>query len=142
MIITLAIPTWLRCNRRCAQAGMIRRWMTTTTTMKTSRSYANKARRHRAGQNMPYTDMSGAKIRPALVVQCDVKNARLEDVIVAMITRTTKLASLEPTQLLIDIATPDGKTTRLLHTSAVKCEHLITLHQNLIIKPIGQMPAG
>ena len=91
--------------------------------------------------NMPFTDMSGAKIRPALVVQCDVNNARLDDVIVAMITRTTNRASLEPTQLLIDIATPDGKTTRLLHTSAVKCEHLITLHQNLVIKAIGQMPA-
>lgn len=92
--------------------------------------------------NMPFTDMSGAKIRPALVVQCDDNNARLADVIVAMITRTTKFASNEPTQLLIDIATPDGKTTRFLHTSAVKCEHLITLHQNLFIKTIGQMPTG
>jgi mRNA interferase MazF len=82
--------------------------------------------------NLAFTDLSGAKVRPALVVQCDVNNARLEDVIVAMITRTIKLAAATPTQLLIDITTPDGKATRLLHTSAVKCEHLITLDKKLV----------
>ena len=90
--------------------------------------------------NLPFTDLSGAKIRPALIVQCDVNNARLQDVIVAMITRTTKLATIEATQLLIDITTSEGKTTKLLHTSAVKCEHLITLDQKLLIKAIGQLP--
>jgi mRNA interferase MazF len=92
--------------------------------------------------NLPFTDLSGAKIRPALVVQCDINNARLQDVIVAMITRTIKLAKSEPTQLLIDITTVEGKATKLLHTSAVKCEHLITLEQGLVIKTIGQMPAA
>ena len=90
--------------------------------------------------NMPFTDLSGAKTRPALIVQCDVNNARLQDVIVAMITRTTKLAMTEPTQLLIDITTADGKATRLLHTSAVKCEHLITIEKTMVIRTIGQMP--
>ena len=92
--------------------------------------------------NLPFTDLSGTKIRPALVAQCDVKNARLENVILAMITRTTRLATLEPTQLLIDITTPDGKTTNLLNTSAVKCENLITLEKKLLIKTIGQLPAA
>lgn len=92
--------------------------------------------------NLPFTDQSGAKIRPALVVQCDINNARLDNVIVAMITRTTKLAAIVPTQLLIDITTPDGKATKLLHTSAVKCEHLITLDKTLIFKTIGQMPGS
>lgn len=50
--------------------------------------------------NLPFTDLSGAKIRPALVVQCDANNSRLHDVILAMITRTTKHAAAEPTQLL------------------------------------------
>jgi mRNA interferase MazF len=90
---------------------------------------------------MPFTDLSGTKIRPALVVQCDVNNARLQDIIVAMITRTTKLAAIEPTQLLIDIATPEGRATRLLHSSAVKCEHLITLDQKLVIRQIGRLSA-
>ena len=36
---------------------------------------------------LPFTDLSGVKIRPALVVQCDHNNNRLDDVIVAMISR-------------------------------------------------------
>jgi mRNA interferase MazF len=88
---------------------------------------------------LPFSDGSGSKIRPALVVQCDHNNHRLQDVIVAVITRTTKSATAEPTQLLIDITTPDGRATRLLHTSAVKCEHLITIDQKLIRRTIGRL---
>jgi mRNA-degrading endonuclease toxin of MazEF toxin-antitoxin module len=74
------------------------------------------------------------------VVQNDRNNARLDEVIVAMITRTTSRTANEPTQLLIDITTPIGQTTGLLHTSAVKCEHLITLHQSLVQRTIGRLP--
>jgi mRNA interferase MazF len=88
---------------------------------------------------LPYSDRSGAKTRPALVVQNDSNNRRLQDVILALITSATHRASLEATQLLIDIATPDGQKTGLLHTSAVKCEHLITLHQRLIKRVIGRL---
>jgi mRNA interferase MazF len=90
--------------------------------------------------DLPYSDRSGAKVRPALVVQNDANNARLEDVIVAMITRTTARSSTEPTQLLIDVATPIGKSTGLLHSSAVKCEHLLTLHKSFIQRVIGHVP--
>jgi mRNA interferase MazF len=90
---------------------------------------------------LPFSDGSGSKVRPALVVQCDHNNRRLQDVIVAVITRTTKNAIAEPTQLLLDIATPKGKATNLLHVSAVKCEHLITIEQSLIRRVIGSLPA-
>jgi len=90
--------------------------------------------------DLPYTDRSGSKVRPALVVQNDRNNARLDDVILAMITRTTSRSTKEPTQLLIDVTTPSGQATGLLHTSAVKCEHLITLHRSFIQRVIGQLP--
>ncbi|HEV3260081.1 MAG TPA: type II toxin-antitoxin system PemK/MazF family toxin [Gemmataceae bacterium] len=91
--------------------------------------------------SLPFSDASGTKVRPALVVQCDRNNQRLDDVILALITRVTHRASIEPTQLLIDITTPEGKQSGLLHTSAVKCEHLITLHRRLIQRVIGSLPA-
>jgi mRNA interferase MazF len=91
---------------------------------------------------LPYSDRSGAKIRPALVVQNDNNNRRLQDVILALITTTTHRASLEATQLLIDITTPDGQQAGLLHTSAVKCEHLITLHQRLVKRTIGRLSSA
>lgn len=89
--------------------------------------------------DLPFSDGSGSKTRPALVVQCDLNNRRLQDVIVAVVTKTTRHAAIEPTQLLIDISTPEGRATRLLHTSAVKCEHLITIDQRLIQRTIGTL---
>ncbi len=89
--------------------------------------------------DLPFTDRTGSKRRPALVVQCDRNNQRLDDVIVAMITSVVQRSTTEPTQLFIDIATPDGKQSGLLHSSAVKCEHLITLHQQFVGRVIGRL---
>jgi mRNA interferase MazF len=85
----------------------------------------------------PFSDGAGMKVRPALVVQCDRNNRRLANTIVAMITRTTQRAATEPTQLLIDLATPEGRQSGLLHDSAVKCENLFTVQQSLILQKIG-----
>jgi len=90
--------------------------------------------------DLPFTDMSGSKVRPALLVQSDTNNARLDDVILALITRTTNRATSEPTQLLVDLSTPDGQASGLLHTSAIKCEHLITLHKSFVKRVIGRLP--
>ncbi len=90
--------------------------------------------------DLPFTDLSGSKIRPALVVQSDHNNARLDDVILALITRTTSRALAEPTQLLVDTTTAEGKATGLLHSSAIKCEHLITLHRSFIKRVVGHLP--
>ncbi len=66
------------------------------------------------------------KRRPAVVVQCDRNNPRLNSAVVAMITSNTSLAVREPTQVLVDLTTPEGKQTGLVHDSAVKCENLYT----------------
>jgi mRNA-degrading endonuclease toxin of MazEF toxin-antitoxin module len=91
---------------------------------------------------LPFSDGTGSKIRPALVVQCDYNNRRLQDVMVAVITKTVKNATIEATQLLIDITTTEGKASNLLHTSAVKCEHIITIDQALVRKTIGRLSAA
>jgi mRNA-degrading endonuclease toxin of MazEF toxin-antitoxin module len=43
---------------------------------------------------------------------------------------------------LIDITTPEGRQSGLIQTSAVKCEHLATLDQALIIRVIGSLPVS
>lgn len=90
--------------------------------------------------DLPYSDRTGSKIRPALVVQSDQNNARLHDVILAMVTRTTKRAGGEPTQFFIDLATPEGQQSGLLQSSAVKCEHIVTLHRSFLRRAIGHLP--
>jgi len=88
----------------------------------------------------PFSSGTGAKLRPALVVQSDRNNRRLQSTVIAMITSTTRNATREPTQLLIDIATAAGRQSGLLHTSPVKCENLFTVEQHLVFRTIGCLP--
>jgi mRNA-degrading endonuclease toxin of MazEF toxin-antitoxin module len=87
----------------------------------------------------PYAGGTGFKVRPAVVVQCDSLNRRLHNTIVAMVTSNTNLIGVEPTQLLIDPATPEGAASGLSYPSAVKCENLATIPQADIVNPIGQL---
>src|SRR5262247_4891705 len=68
----------------------------------------------------PYATGGGTKVRPVLVVQNDQDNQRLLNTIVAQITSVTRRA-LEPTQLLIEIATPAGQQSGLRQNSVVNC---------------------
>ena len=67
--------------------------------------------------NYPYTNGSGSKVRPALIVQNDRDNQLLTNTIVALITKNVSRVQ-EPTQFLIDLATPDGRQSGLNQNSA------------------------
>ncbi len=88
----------------------------------------------------PFADGTGSKFRPALVVQCDKNNERLKNTIVVMITSRTSRALHEPTQLLIDLNTPEGRESGLLNTSAITCENVFTIEQSCITRMIGALP--
>lgn len=85
----------------------------------------------------PFSDRSGSKVRPALVVQADSLNVRIDDTILAAISRSTHRASA--TQLLIDIAAADGAQSGLRQPSMVQCENLLTYDQALVIAKIGTL---
>jgi mRNA interferase MazF len=90
--------------------------------------------------NYPFADGKGSKVRPALVVQCDRNNARLDNTIIVQITSRTRLARAEQTQLLIEIATDVGQQSGLLIDSAVAAENLYTIRQDSIIRKLGKLP--
>ena len=81
----------------------------------------------------------GSKVRPAVVIQNDRLNAMLQSTVVAIITSTLTRVSSEPSQLFIDLSTPDGRSTGLLHDSTVKCEHLDTIDRGDIYRVIGRL---
>jgi mRNA interferase MazF len=72
----------------------------------------------------PFSDRSGSKVRPALIVQADSLNHRITDTILASISRSTHRASA--TQLLIDTSAPENGRTGLRQNSMVQCENLLT----------------
>jgi mRNA interferase MazF len=88
----------------------------------------------------PFSDASGSKVRPVLIVQNDRDNLRLTSTIVVLITKNVSRAH-EPTQLLIDISTPAGQQSGLNRTSAVTCTNLFTVSQVKILRIIGSLPA-
>jgi mRNA interferase MazF len=90
--------------------------------------------------DLPFSDRAGSKKRPALVVQCDRNNQRLDDVILALITSATSRAQREPTQLLVNVKSSAGRASGLLFDSAVKCEHLVTLHRRFVGRVLGHLP--
>jgi mRNA interferase MazF len=89
----------------------------------------------------PYTDGSGSKVRPVLIVQNDRDNQRLMNTIVALITKNVSRVH-EPTQFLIDVATPDGQQSGLNQSSAVACGNLFTVAQTKVRRVIGTLPAS
>ena len=87
------------------------------------------------------TSASRRQAPPGLVVQSDRNNTRLNETIIAAITSNT-LRVHEPHQLLVDISTPDGAVSNLLHDSAIRCERLHTIPQSDVRRTIGRLSAA
>ena len=79
------------------------------------------------------------KVRTVLVVQADAYNRKMTNTVVAMITTNLTRAS-EPTHLVIDITTPEGRQSGLLHQSVVNCNTLTTVRQDVVLRFLGSLP--
>jgi mRNA interferase MazF len=88
--------------------------------------------------DFPYAG-GGAKVRPALVVQNDRDNARLLNTIVVQITSVTRRA-LEPTQLLILLASSEGQQSGLRQDSVVNAVNIATIDQARVLRVLGNLP--
>ncbi len=78
------------------------------------------------------------KVRPVLVVQADQYNRKMSNTVVAMIT-TNLTRAREPSHLLIDISTSEGKLSGLLHPSVVNCNTLTTIRQDEVLRVLGSL---
>jgi mRNA-degrading endonuclease toxin of MazEF toxin-antitoxin module len=88
----------------------------------------------------PFAIATGSKVRPAVVIQSDRNNGRLDNTIIAQLTPRTRYAKTERTQLLIEAASPAGQQAGLLIDSALSCENLYTVRQDVIVRKIGTLP--
>jgi mRNA interferase MazF len=84
----------------------------------------------------PFASGAGRKRRPCVVVQNDADNQKLSNTVVAQITSNTARSG-DKSHLLIQVATPDGRRTGLLHDPVVSCNNRATVEQNLVQKAIG-----
>jgi mRNA-degrading endonuclease toxin of MazEF toxin-antitoxin module len=80
-----------------------------------------------------YTDMSGSKIRPAVVVQGNFLNGLIDDTILVQITSTRQ--GIPGTEVLLDPAVET--TSGLSKVCVASCMNLATFDQMRVIRTIG-----
>ena len=86
----------------------------------------------------PFTDLSGQKVRPALVVFRSDRPGR--DVLLAFITSQQSSISSH-TDVLIDRSHPDFTSTGLKVSSVVKLEKLVTIEHSVVLGELGELSA-
>ncbi len=81
----------------------------------------------------PYSDGTGTKVRPAVVVQADYLNVILDDTILVKIT--SRRFSIPGTEVELDPAQETGAgLNRLCYAS---CKDVMTRDQALVVRTIG-----
>ena len=86
----------------------------------------------------PHADGSGMSLRPALIVQADTFNQKLQNTIVAQIT--SKIRHLHSAcRLLIDPTMDEGKSSGLHMVSVLTCVNLGTINQSRIHHVLGNL---
>ena len=82
----------------------------------------------------PFTDLSGRKVRPALVL-----NVVGEDVLVAFLSSVVSASSPAPTDFVLEPSHPDFPKTGLKGATTFKLAKLVCLHQSLIVRKLGHV---
>ncbi len=83
----------------------------------------------------PYSDRTGSKLRPAVVVQADFLNGFIDDTILVQITRT--MHGIPGTEVRLDPA--QEMASGLSHLSFASCANLLTADPALIDQTIGYL---
>ena len=90
--------------------------------------------------DFPYSNQTGRKVRPALVIQADLLNQlQPADTILAAIARWHR-SDRTATEYAIDISTVEGQRTGILTKSVVQCWNLTPYTPARILQVIGKLP--
>jgi len=82
-----------------------------------------------------FTDMSGSKVRPAVVVQGDFLNGMIDDTILVQITSTRH--GIPGTEVLLDPAVETS--SGLSRLCVASCINITTYDQDLVLRTIGYL---
>ncbi len=85
--------------------------------------------------NWHYTDMTGSKVRPAVVVQADSLNGLIDDTILVQITGTRH--GVPGTEVLLDPAAETAAGLRKI--CFARCTNLLTFDPRFALRTIGYL---
>ena len=89
--------------------------------------------------NFPFGDTAGMKLRPVLTLAGPV--GPIPEVLVAYISSVVPQVLL-PTDVLLDPATAEHRSTHLKTKSVVRLHKLATIHGRAIVRRLGQLPTA
>lgn len=87
---------------------------------------------------IPFTDIPGAKKRPALVVQSDTYNQTIRKTVVVIFTGNLRRRA-DPSHLYVDPSTLEGASSGLSGPSLASCYNLFTVEQDRVEQVIGSL---
>jgi mRNA interferase MazF len=83
----------------------------------------------------PYSDLTGNKKRPAIVVQADFLNGLIDDTILVQVTSTRH--GLPGTEVILDPAIETASGLRKVCVAS--CINILTMDQTVILRTIGSI---
>jgi mRNA interferase MazF len=83
----------------------------------------------------PFSDLSGQKVRPVLILSNDVYNQQSADAVVCGLTTNLRPAPYTVIITITDVELPGT----LRHTSKIKADTIVSLEQSLLIKQIARL---
>jgi len=86
----------------------------------------------------PHASGLRGKKRPAVIVQSDAYAGAVNTLIVAEVTTNLTMAR-DPACLLIDVKTPEGKTTGLVRDSVVSCLVIASVYASDVAQVLGTL---
>lgn len=86
----------------------------------------------------PHRSGTRGKRRPAVIVQADKHSSVVATLVVAEVTSNLSLAS-HPACLFVDVSTPEGQSTGLLHNSVVSCLAMATVYGDTVDQTLGSL---
>jgi mRNA interferase MazF len=83
----------------------------------------------------PFSDLSGQKVRPVLILSNDAYNQQSADVVVCGLTTNLSPA---PYSIIIEVTDVEQPGT-LRHKSKIKADTIASLEQSILIKQIARL---
>ena len=83
----------------------------------------------------PYSDLTGSKRRPAVVMQADFLNGLIDDTVLVQITSTRH--GIPGTEVLLDPVVETGSGLR--RVCLASCANVLTRDQTLVLRTVGYL---
>ena len=88
----------------------------------------------------PFSNGTGRKVRPVLVVLADRYLQKLAHTVVVPITSSPSRFVGDASQLVIEDNSPEARQSGLRLRSVIQCESLLAIRKTFVIRTLGSLP--